>query len=219
MNKWTYAALAAVGMVLNAARADEVVHQVNFPTGDTTWSVDFQAGGTSNASPPAGAAPAKKMREIEIVRQGHMRRDTITFSDGTTQERWWVQNPDYALFQNGSVVSSMRAAEFAPVRFDASSFDFITAQYYKGKQSQQGIDCQYYEYRMEDNLQGWGFHGRIVRAWIDPKTHLPVAYDNGGGIGVFTFSKGPVPDLKMPPNFEKKYQQLLAFFAPPKPSH
>jgi hypothetical protein len=223
MNRTTLLALAAAPAWLSIAslRADPVTHQVNFPSGDAAWTVKFdQDGATSGDSaglaPAAKAAAGKKMREIDIVRTGHVRRDEITFVDGTTQERWWVENPDYALFQNGALVSSIRAANCAALRFDASSLNFVSAATYKGNKTEQGIECQYYEYKVGDNLQGWTTNGPLVRAWIDAKNHQPVAYDNGTGIGVFGFSRGAVPDIKMPPDFQKKYEQLVAFFAPPR---
>ncbi len=101
-----------------------------------------------------------------------------------------MQNPDYALFKTAPSSAASVRQSFAPGRFDASSFDFVNALDYKGVKSENGRDrANTMKYETVDNQQGWG-PSHLIRAWIDSKTHLPVAYDNGTGMGVFSFSPG-----------------------------
>ncbi len=102
----------------------------------------------------------------------------------------------------------------AQLRFDASSFDWIAAKTFGGMKSYQGAPSQYYEMKVIDSDGG---PAKTLRAWIDPTLHLPLACDNGFETVSFSFPKdAPVPTLHMPANFQQKYDQIQAFYAPPK---
>ena len=207
--------LASLFLFSPVVAQDVIVHQVDFPQGDATWSVAAQGQETVPPPPNASASPApkalKKFVGMDIVCQGKLRRDTITWSDGSTDQMWWIRNLPYVMTEKGGQVGCTKASDLWQVRFDASSFEWVSAKTYLGKKSYQGSDCQYYEMKIVDPDGG---PTRIFRAWVDHSSHLPLAFDNGFITVSFTFPKGgPIAPLQMPANFQEMYARLLDFYA------
>lgn len=203
--------------------ADEIDHSVDFPKGDAAWSVVFKVNGPAVGTQVPGAASSKMFKNrtrTDIIRQGDIRRDTISFSDGSSTQLWWSENPPVAVSEdtpNGHV-TGMRAFYMAPFRFDASSFEWVSEKTFLGMKALNGKACQYYEMEVTDD-SGGELSKRLLKAWIDHQTLKPVALDDGYSFVFFLFSDGPPSQpLNVPPNVRRKLKQYQDFYAAPKRS-
>lgn len=218
MNKLALAltgAAACLVLVSKALAQDAIVHTVAFPQGDATWSVKAQSQESPTSQSPEGAQPSAQKARVflgsEIVRQGKLRRDVITWADGTTAEMWWVANLPYVLAERNGRVDVIKAADIGQASFDESCFTWVSAKTYLGKKSYQGKDSQYYETLLINPATDTRV---TLRAWIDPVTHQPLALFNGYTEVEFAFPKpAPIPPLQMPPNFQQVYTRLQDFYA------
>ncbi|MFA7344200.1 MAG: hypothetical protein WC003_07860 [Terrimicrobiaceae bacterium] len=212
------ALVAAIWLVPQcAAETPPTTHEVHFPKGDAAWSVAFENQAAPASKPTGGAAPETiptRTVKVDIVRQGNLRRDVVTLSDGSTRGIWWIRNPPVALFDNGPRISTAMASSMAQQRYDESSFDWVGANAFAGMKPCKGKPCQYYEMEVVDEMDGTK-HTR--RAWIDPETHQPVALDDSFIKVTFAFQDAaPTEPLRMPDNFLDKYKRVQAFYAPPR---
>lgn len=191
------------------AQESPVSHVVNFPRGAAAWEVAFE----KPSKPPEGDNSPPAAEKIEIVRRDNLRRDTVHWTDGTVREQWWCENPPVLVFEspNGSV-SAMKGAYAAERRYDESSFTWVNAKAFMGMEVVRGKKCSYYEKEFSD--AGEASIKLKWRAWIDPETQRPVAYNNGFSTVFFTFSEAIPEKLEVPGKFEKKLRRYQAFYAP-----
>ena len=220
MNKlfriWVVLMMFALGLA-GRAGAQEISHQVNFPSGDAAWSVSFETGEDyGQDSAPKPKPNARQMSKIDIVRMGDLRHDILTWSDGNTTEYWWEPKLQVVLLQdnNDTRVHAAKAGNMDASRFDDSLFTWVSASTFKGLKPFHGTLCRTYGMDIT-TLMGEVIH---LRAWIDNKTGRPLAWSNSGIINVFSFDQ-PLPQtpLVLPPNFQATLTQVRAFMNVPKP--
>lgn len=211
------------GTGLNPANAaEEIVHSVKFPQGDAAWSISFQtASSTGNAeSPtpaasPSGSPPPRQVKKIDIVRKGQLRRDTLSWSDGSFTEYWWPEKSHLVLLQDevGGRIRATKVGTMGDQRFDAVTFAWVGKMTFKGMKPFDGKPCRYYEIEVpviDDEKE-------TLHAWIDGESLKPVAWSKGGYTAIFSFGLPlPAEPLVMPEKFRKELSRIGAFFAPSK---
>lgn len=210
----TVAVLGLEGKPANAAA--EISHAVDFPKGDAAWSVKLENGRTSSKKMSrAAASESRTMKNVEIVRISSLRRDTVLWSDGSTTEYWWPQNPPVVLFQektNGRM-NIKKAGNMGEQRFDESNFEWVDGKTFVKMGSYKGRKCRFYKMEVpfiDDEKQ-------TFRAWIDEETLRPLAWSNGDIVAVFSFHTSlPSEPLILPAEFQKEIDRLGAFFGPAK---
>jgi hypothetical protein len=187
-------------------------HQAKFPKGDAAWEVKVEKtkGNLPEASPAQGG---RQVSAISIVRMGNLRRDTTTWSDGTSTQTWWLAEPPLALLQgrNPGNIRALKVSQLGPRRFDESTFEWISAQNYKGEETIEGRKVKVYQ--LERPLDDGDV--AILTAKLDAETGEPVVWSEGAKTVTFKFGQ-PLPGepLVLPEDFRKALTRCEAYYAP-----
>jgi hypothetical protein len=187
--------------------AQQPAPEIGFPKGDLAWTVAFEA------AKGTGESPAATPRDIDIVRQGDVRRDRITWSDGHASEQWWTVSPSFLLFENGPdhAVSWLKGAWARGQAYDENLFQWVDASTFVEATDYEKKRCRLYRTRIASNA------GSVTcSAWIDEETRLPVAYAEGNRVALFTFSKTSLEPLSMPEKFQAAAQKVRDLDTAPK---
>jgi len=218
MNKLALCFLTFVTMGGNSMRAaEEIVHTVDFPKGDAAWTVDFKVEKnaatpkpspsiTENSSPP----PPRQRKKVEIVRQGNLRNDIVTWSDGSTTDYWWSGKSGFILYQDApdGRINILKTGNLPDQCYDSSLFTWVSAGAFVDMRHFQGKKCRYYETEIilpsEEIL--------TLRAWIDNETQKPTAWSDSGILSLFTFERPmPLEPLVLPDRFQIVMERVLSF--------
>lgn len=195
-------------------------------TAPGSWTIQAKLDQSSSPAAPASGVPAtapvvpKYVKEIQVTKTEDKKRVVFILSDTTEIEIWHVNS--YVLcrqpnFAADEVAIIPEGAGFAP---DLKPDDFPTLSWidiktYKRRESHNGSSCFYFESSPAGNMPGLpAGAGKsripIQKAWIDVKTKLPVAFDDGVTIQEYTFSAGGPKALTLPPLYQKKFDEFLA---------
>jgi hypothetical protein len=202
--------LALSAAFLRSSWADELV---TFPNGPASWTVNIGPSTQPNHPPLA----INHIVKIEVSQDSEKRRSLATWSSGTTVERWTITKYNLILAEepDGNVVvvrdSGDEGSGYA-LPFGASSFRWLTTKYLHEKDpvSYEGKSCFHYQGKVDfaSSYGGPTASPGIYEAWIDSKTLLPVALDDGTGLGLYSFQKTPTSALNLPPKFEAVYKRF-----------
>lgn len=218
MNKTALLILTFVTVGVNSIRAaEEIVHTVNFPKGDAAWTVDFKVEKAAPTPKPTPAItekspppPPRQKKKVEIVRQGNLRHDIVTWSDGSTTEFWWIQKAGLIVYQDvpDGRINILKTGNLPDQLNDGSLFTWVNAGTFVDKRQFQGKKCRYYE--TEITLPT--LEKLTLRAWIDNETQKPAAWSNSGILSLFTFDNPlPAEPLVLPDKFQKVAERILSF--------
>jgi hypothetical protein len=191
---------------------------VAFPTGNAAWTVTVTPHGASDPSTPgANARPAAaQVVRAEIVQVNNVKRTELTWSDGKSTEKWSIpklpvsfeEDPRNNFVTPLELVGTRAQLDHFWETYDHFAFEWLYPQALQEKQPISYMDKQCFHYVGKASIP---FSGSVVKreAWIDAKTLLPVAYDNGISLSVYEFAKDPPTEpLVMPANF----QQALNYY-------
>ena len=193
-----------------AARAQEVVQ---FPKGPAIWTVDVTHSPIPRGGPPTYGSPVTK----EVVSQDAQKRLTqITTSDGITSEVWSITATNTLLMKaaNGNVLGvpmGVVGGIIYDLPYSESAFSWITPTMLVEKDpiSYNGKGCFHYKGNARQRVSAISKPTPYTaEAWIDAKTLLPVAVDNGTWLATYTFQPPPYPALTLPPEFQKDFDRL-----------
>lgn len=199
------------------------------------WTIELKKHGEM-AGREADEAPLKANRailqKIEITKYGRDRREIEEWSDGSKVEKWFFRG--YHIFeQHGSkdiYVINTLADGFQQLTFpdysagDFPELDWLSAESYLGAESFEGRPGFLFEQSApalsepviaqvktaigtapvkrdhEDSR-------RKIRVWIDEKTRLPMAVDNGVKTKVYSFRTSAQTVAEPPDAFVKALQE------------
>jgi len=200
-----------------------------------TWTIEFKKRGETagrkgdEAAPKTGRATLQK---IEVTKYGRDRREVEEWSDGSKVEKWFFRG--YHIFeQHGSkdiYVVNSSADGFQRLTFpDYSTGDFpelewLSAESYVGEESFEGRPGFLFEQSAPvlsepviaqiraatGTAPVKNDHGdsrRKTRVWIDEKTRLPMAVDNGVKTKVYSFRTSAQTVAEPPAAFVKALQE------------
>jgi hypothetical protein len=175
------------------------------------------------------------MKKVEIVRKGDIRRNRITWSNGTTSERWSLDSLKASIVQderNGGIFIVPEGdpvlGRATAVGLDASAFDWITPAMLQEKAavSSAGKTCFLYKGMMpvstvnqDGNTQAFTLlHLSPVpaEAWIEAETLLPVALRHSDTHYAFTFQPAPAEPLVLPSRFQNIVDRYQLHLTPPR---
>lgn len=211
MNRRFVLAILCAAASVAPLSAQEVTHSVSFPKGDAMWSVLM----APRKKPSGGEASPAAVTRIDIVRSGNLRRDTITYSDGTQKQQWWGNAPEVLLSESdGGRVRAIPGGYAEEQRYDEASFAWVGEATLVGPETMGGKNCLRYERKVVPDEDV----SKTFVAWIDPATHRPVALNNGFVTVTFAFSDVPPESLQLPQKFRDKLDRYQAFYAPAKGS-
>lgn len=199
MNNRCLGIVAAALLCGPALWAEEpATHEVSFPSGDAAWTITFDDGSPKrdgSESPGADGAKEKpvagQVARIEIVRMADGRHDVVSYASGSKAEIWWPARAGLVLFRmDGEAVKAFRSGYFDDQRYDATAFQWVNRETFRGMETFGGKACRRYVF--EKTLVGG--ERLVFQAWIDRQTNRPLALKVGGGAaGVFAFDL-PVPE-------------------------
>jgi hypothetical protein len=180
----------------------------------SAWKVLY----TFKNAPPPGPPPLTLM-EVDVTKMNSTRQNVSIWSDNQTTEFWNYDglcmfnqhgNPTVYLLPLSSVSSALSAAMPNYSKSDFPELDWVNAGNYKGVVTYQGHSCYLFQSK-PSGAAAAGYNAdqiSLQQAWIDVKTKLPAAFDDGlKSIRTYTDIKEiPQRDLELPPAFLKELQ-------------
>jgi hypothetical protein len=170
----------------------------------------------SNPSAPKSSSHEREVIKIDAVEIGLLRCDTISYDDNSQTQTWFVGKYGLVQSPNGDWINLVDPIKYpiqkaAMLRRDASDyFSWLGSSNYVKVVSYRGTQC--YQFKMgeeraptidEDNVNTiLGANEKI--AWIDVKTHYPVAIQLQKRLYTYTFHDPPTQALVLPPKFKAK---------------
>lgn len=207
-----YPFLLLSGLVFFAPIAVFADPSVKFPSGPAAWTVDVEDSQKPVASKFNPLAPSQQkqgagIKRVDVAQNDQYLCSTITSANGMSRQAWSIVGSSMFITQDskGSVYMST-PNRFVYVPFLPSTFNWVSPAYLQEKDpvSYQGKECFHYK-------------GPDAEAWVEAKTLLPVAIDDGDTLATYKFLPSPTTALVLP----DKYQQALDSYklyvgAPPK---
>lgn len=191
---------------------ETIVHTVDFPKKDASWTVEIK--NLRGTAATADAPEEKKVTSVEVAQKGSWRRDTVRWTDGSTTAYWWAKSPEIVLFEprQGADILSILPSQLGSRRFDASNFDWVGATTYRGDRKVKGESYREYllEVPFEDGI-------RRYTVLVDPKTGAPFSWSDDTIIATFSFGPPPDEKLELPTKFREAFRKIAQIEAPAKP--
>ncbi|HEY8964934.1 MAG TPA: hypothetical protein VIM58_00720 [Candidatus Methylacidiphilales bacterium] len=170
------------------------------------WRIAVTPSAPPSDAPAENAPPV--LKEIRVARTAPIKHDFLVYSDGTTEECWYL---DKTIFQSETYSKkNIYASDFVPGSPDGlgdpvralgyTGFDWVGAKSYDGTVTFQGVSC--YHYRKEAG-------GDAAEAWVRVPDKLPVAYRMHGVLYVYAFSPPPGEALGLPASCEAVWNLAL----------
>ena len=193
---------------------------VDLPPGRLACSVEVTPSATSGMTKPP-QPPVRWIKHVDIVRDGNLQRDMVTWSNGVLLEVWRVFDAGVLLAARSTgdndvnvfPINSSYAGDYTLriLALDPGSLSWLAPSSLMGQVSKDGTNV--FEYRTAVLVPGYLPHDPprqiFYEAWVDAKTFTPTAFSDGDNLCKLTFA-GPPPDpLVMPDRFQNvlKYYQ------------
>jgi len=222
--------LSCLGWILFGTSALFANPLVNLPSGNMACTVAITAHLNSPAPDPSMpdvqdvSAPSKDtgtnaMKAADIIRVGKLQRNIITWSSGTTSEAWTLIDTGLTLAEKatGPTKFIYELPKASPTRnsisptildLDADSVTWIFPRSLIGKTAYKGKPSLHYQRGISLPAAIGPPRTVLYQAWIDPKTLVPIAFDDGDALYELTFSKDPpTQPLVLPDRFQKELQE------------
>jgi hypothetical protein len=194
MNKFcAIASMFGLALVLGSSRI-WAAPLVQFPAGPAAWRIDVTASPKGDDDAPAAQSLGPNtVQKVEVTQNEHFARNLVTFGSGISRESWSITGTSLILTEdpNGTAFITPTTI-FFNIPYLPSTFSWLspslladkTAVFYQGK------TCFHYK-------------SSKAQAWVESKTLLPVAYDDGQHLAIFTFLPTPQEQLVLPDKFKK----------------
>ena len=186
-----------------------------------SWTVTYKS---KHAVAATGKTPAgtddrlDPIKQIDVTKAGDVRRDLELDETNTTLDRWTVKGVEMYLYPGSatSIVVVNAATDGNALNFHNADFGGmpdLSLQNYVDAVKFGGTECYHFflkHTRPEGDTMTINAaeraetHNREI--WIDVKTKLPVAFDDGESIRLYTFSPQRPAPLTLPANFAAELQ-------------
>ncbi|MEI9999831.1 MAG: hypothetical protein WDO13_12080 [Verrucomicrobiota bacterium] len=178
------------------------------------WAITVSrpsSNGAASAAPASAGAAGKsttQLQEIRVVKTGATKHDTLVYSDGGTDEVWYLGTK--ALMSDTFVKTNIYLTTFSshdftgvgdPVRsLGFTGMDWLQSKFFDKIVTYQNVSCYHYH-----------FSGRsaAAEAWVNVKNKLPVAYQINGALYVYSFGEPPTTPLVFPPAYQAVWDKSL----------
>jgi len=196
-----------------------------FPGGDAAWVVELT---------PSGGGKDSAIKKVQVTKSGAVARYVITWSSGKITERWRFSSAHMTVDQNptsGSAIVILDSNLLFNLSMpsidgvEATAFDWINRPFYKDTVPYEGSKTPCYHYAgMVSNMhlnprpppELIPYPPTMHEAWIDKKTLLPVAIDDGYNLAIFTFLPPPTEPLVPPQVISSEATRYTGLLAPVK---
>jgi hypothetical protein len=175
---------------------------------------------------PKQAAPAKKapwdvaIKEIVVTKAGDIRRDLEAWDNGSARDLWIVKGVELFAYPESPTIVVRNAATDEDARtFQSPDFGGLPAlslQNYVDVATYRGVQCYHFlikRTKPEGDATAYTAAERAEtrnrEAWIDVKSKLPVALDDGESIRLYTFSPDRPAPLALPDKFAAELQHYV----------
>jgi hypothetical protein len=171
------------------------------------------------AAPQAGAKNVN-LKEIHITKMGKVKRDVLTYSNGTSFESWYADgaflspgpNGGFNAIQDG-VLAEAYGNELGNPQQSAgfTGLDWLNLKYYDHVILYQGQLCYHYVIKVTSPAINRDMPTDTpipppplsAEAWINAKTGQPVAYIGADGkLYTYSFLDAPTAPLILPPAYQ-----------------
>ena len=159
-----------------------------------------------------------RLLRVEVAKSGPNRRE-VTFWENKKTSSLFVHN-GWVIFQPADwpadhamavPVNSRMSPIKGGIKSDFSDVDWIRPEAYIGKQSYSGQECYYYEDKKHAALSGGDTtvaRPSGVRAWIEVKSHLPIAVEDDSVLKTFTYRQSNI-NVELTGVFATAYENSL----------
>ncbi len=162
---------------------------------------------TPPPSPEAAKHAALRITEVHTTKTGKIRRDDISFNNGTRSTHWIVEQYLFWTSVQGEVcVSDLHGAPgLTPEDPDPTLPNCIPGVRW--------LQPTYFDkVIVVDKRPCYHYLHNEVEAWLDAETQFPVAYKNGDTVYTYKYGVVPAEPLTLPPDYQRawtKIQQAL----------
>lgn len=167
---------------------------------------------------PQSAAKTLALREIRVTKTGKLKRDIISYGNGTTVEVWYVNGVLFTPDSNQQLTAyDYKAVQSqfgnklgnAIVSAGFTGLDWLSLEDYDQVVIYQGQPCYHYGIKAPQrqlppkSMPSTAPPLLSAEAWINAKTGLPVAYTTGDGkVYTYRFLDSPTTPLVLPPTYQ-----------------
>lgn len=222
MNKYLPIIKAAALLSISSASAQSPAGQVEPPSPPYLATVKAPASWTIRPATPATVNPeAPAVKETRVAKAQNLKQELTIWNNGTEGESWYVDS--FVIYRQPHFVKDdvaiMELHPDSATNF-FSNADFATLSWI-GKDTFQRIEnlkgrpCYYYEMKppaQQANSSGITAHplSAASKAWIDVKSRLPMAVEEGGVLREYTYNMGTPTTLTVPSLFSARLEKLHA---------
>ena len=138
-----------------------------------------------------------KVKRMDVVQTGNIRRDRFIFDNGNDHETWRWGNSRFSVYDshpNLILVNIVSDTGYQDMP-DFPELQWITGKAFQGMEKQNGTECYFYK-------EG------PVKAWISTATLLPVSFESDTQEVSYSYRKPPSTPLQLPQKFHRKLEEI-----------
>lgn len=181
-----------------------------------TWVIKLE-NSSSTAQERPNLLSGDPIVKVEVSKTGLIKRDTIFYSSGRSEEVWFYANAYFIRYSNSEKIAVMdsKALNAGPENrigdlLLSSAFpalSWVDIKYYAGIEKINDRPAYHYILPKSPPVTMLGNDGKPItvqaddeaQAWIDVETRLPRAFKYSGTTYTYTFSSPPSSELSLPP--------------------
>jgi hypothetical protein len=205
------------------------------------WRITYTSKQAPTPTPPVGAANAtnavpaapqpRVLKEVDGVKMDQTRQEIYQWSDKQTTEHWsyggsylltQLDNPGVYIFKPSLTNPGITATIPDYSVSDFPEFSWVSLENYKSIVIYQQHKCYFFQAQKQSvaptpfplPASVKSLPVPVKQAWIDVKTKLPVALNDGTVLGVYAIREIPQRDMELPPKFAEEYAKWQKAWAP-----
>ena len=197
-----YSLFALVGFFFGTSLGASANGLVQFPSGPAAWTIDVTDSTKNTGSQKLGNSAIQK---VEVAQNERFSRHVVTYFSGDSRMVWGVTGTNLVMTEDPKGTAFLTpVTKYFFIPYLPSVFDWLSPTLLQEKDpiTYHGKMCFHYK-------------GPQAEAWIDSKTLLPVALDDGTGLSTFTFHGPPDQPLVLPPKYKTVLDAYIGFMGVP----
>jgi hypothetical protein len=196
--------IALVAFVFISAPRSIGADLVKWPTGLAAWTIEVSKSQANSDAPELWSGSVTK---VDILQGDSVSSNTATYQNGKSRVIWTIPHTNLILTEDPNGTAFITPpTRYINVPYLASAFSWLSPSVLADKApvTYQGKSCFHYVSTTTlSDMVGIKIVTKTVpcEAWIESKTLLPVALDDGQTLALFTFSPPPQEQPVLPPKF------------------